>query len=168
MRKRDGKTKSAPRVKHFLICNSIMVRRAGLEPARPNGQEILSLSCLPIPPSAHIFNKHGGTYGSRTHLKGFADLHVTVPSTRHPVYYIRGENRKEATTSSIFVVQTGVMFIIVAYSTQNSVRSALLKENIPLKVIDAIRPIEQQSYRSCQVTDDYGSQTTLSWSQQSS
>ena len=24
-----------------------MVRRAGLEPARPNGQEILSLSCLP-------------------------------------------------------------------------------------------------------------------------
>ncbi len=24
---------------------------AGLEPARPKGQEILSLSCLPIPPS---------------------------------------------------------------------------------------------------------------------
>ena len=30
-----------------------MVRRAGLEPARPCGQEILSLSCLPIPSSAH-------------------------------------------------------------------------------------------------------------------
>ena len=27
--------------------------------------------------------KFGGTYGSRTHLKGFADLYVTVPSTRH-------------------------------------------------------------------------------------
>ena len=29
-----------------------MVRGAGLEPARPIGQEILSLSCLPIPPPA--------------------------------------------------------------------------------------------------------------------
>ena len=26
---------------------------AGLEPARPRGQQILSLSCLPIPPSGH-------------------------------------------------------------------------------------------------------------------
>jgi hypothetical protein len=28
-----------------------MVPRAGLEPARPNGHQILSLTCLPIPPS---------------------------------------------------------------------------------------------------------------------
>jgi hypothetical protein len=60
-----------------------------LNPHDRNGQEILSLSCLPIPPSAQIFNIIGGTYGSRTHLKGFADLHVTVPSTRRLGYYNR-------------------------------------------------------------------------------
>jgi hypothetical protein len=62
-----------------------MVRRAGLEPARPCGQEILSLSCLPIPSSAHRLNcdKYGGTYGSRTRLHGFADRCVTAPPTRH-------------------------------------------------------------------------------------
>ena len=31
----------------------IMVPGAGLEPARPCGQEILSLSCIPIPPPGH-------------------------------------------------------------------------------------------------------------------
>jgi hypothetical protein len=38
-----------------------MVRRAGLEPARPFGQEILSLSCLPIPSSAHVINMEART-----------------------------------------------------------------------------------------------------------
>ena len=32
-----------------------MVPRAGLEPARPNGHQILSLTCLPIPPSRRGF-----------------------------------------------------------------------------------------------------------------
>jgi hypothetical protein len=33
------------------ICvKSLVVPRAGLEPARPNGHQILSLACLPIPP----------------------------------------------------------------------------------------------------------------------
>ncbi len=31
-----------------------MVRVAGLEPARANAQQILSLWCLPIPPRPHI------------------------------------------------------------------------------------------------------------------
>ena len=31
-----------------------MVRTAGLEPARSNLREILSLLCLPIPPRPHI------------------------------------------------------------------------------------------------------------------
>ena len=37
---------------HYLwgLC---MVQRAGLEPARPNGHQILSLTCLPIPPPRH-------------------------------------------------------------------------------------------------------------------
>ena len=30
-----------------------IVPRTGLEPAQPNGQQILSLSCLPISPSRH-------------------------------------------------------------------------------------------------------------------
>lgn len=33
-----------------------MVRGAGLEPARPTGQDILSVSCLPIPTPAHDFD----------------------------------------------------------------------------------------------------------------
>jgi hypothetical protein len=31
-----------------------MVPRAGLEPARANAHKILSLACLPIPPSRHM------------------------------------------------------------------------------------------------------------------
>lgn len=31
----------------------VLVPRTGLEPARPFGQQILSLSCLPIPSSWH-------------------------------------------------------------------------------------------------------------------
>lgn len=46
------------------------------------GQEILSLSCLPIPPPAQEWLVPGGTYGSRTRLQGFADLCVTAPPTR--------------------------------------------------------------------------------------
>ena len=60
----------------------MLVRGAGLEPARPCGQEILSLSCLPIPSPAHV-NNYGGTYGSCTRLRGFADRCVTAPPTRH-------------------------------------------------------------------------------------
>ena len=61
------------------------------------GQEILSLSCLPIPPSAHDYeiNLIGGTYGSRTRLQGFADLCVTAPPTRHPRFIIP-DNRRVA------------------------------------------------------------------------
>ena len=33
-----------------------MVPEAGLEPAQPYGQQILSLSCLPIPPLGLIFD----------------------------------------------------------------------------------------------------------------
>lgn len=79
------------------------------------GQGILSPSRLPIPPSAHnpdcqivlrlfrhikcslahlrnnflISNTHGGTYGSRTRLRGFADRCVTAPPTRRPIHYNR-------------------------------------------------------------------------------
>ncbi len=63
----------------------------------PFGHQILSLTCLPVPPSALIFyctvfeikndplleSSRGGTYESRTRLKGFADLCVTAPPTRH-------------------------------------------------------------------------------------
>ena len=33
-----------------------MVADAGLEPASPNGREILSLVCIPIPPISHVYN----------------------------------------------------------------------------------------------------------------
>ena len=33
-----------------------MVPMEGLEPTLPNGKEILSLSCLPIPPHRHKHN----------------------------------------------------------------------------------------------------------------
>lgn len=32
---------------------------------------------------------YGGTYGSRTRLRGFADRCVTAPPTRHSHHYIR-------------------------------------------------------------------------------
>ena len=32
----------------------LMVPKAGLEPARPRGQQILSLLCLPIPSLGHL------------------------------------------------------------------------------------------------------------------
>lgn len=52
-----------------------MVLGAGLEPARLCGQEILSLSCLPIPPPEQI----GGATRDRTGVQGFAGLCVTTP-----------------------------------------------------------------------------------------
>ncbi len=36
--------------------NNKMVADAGLEPASPNGREILSLVCIPIPPISHVYN----------------------------------------------------------------------------------------------------------------
>ena len=36
-----------------------------------------------------IYQPFGGTYESRTRLKGFADLCVTDPPTRHHFHYIR-------------------------------------------------------------------------------
>ncbi len=33
-----------------------MVADAGLEPASPNGREILSLVCIPVPPISHVYN----------------------------------------------------------------------------------------------------------------
>ena len=78
--------KTRPSRSSFI--HKIWCAERDLNPHDRNGQEILSLSCLPIPPSALNF-KYGGTYGSRTHLKGFADLHVTVPSTRRLGYYNR-------------------------------------------------------------------------------
>ncbi len=33
--------------------NDVLVRAAGLEPALPKGNKILSLACLPIPPRPH-------------------------------------------------------------------------------------------------------------------
>ena len=41
----------------------MMVRAAGLEPALPYGNKILSLACLPIPPRPHLcvgFGQLGG------------------------------------------------------------------------------------------------------------
>ena len=35
-----------------------------------------------------VWDYYGGTYGSCTHLKGFADLRVTAPPTRRAPYYI--------------------------------------------------------------------------------
>lgn len=39
----------------------MLVRRVGLEPTRPCGQEILSLSRLPIPPSARYLKMEAPT-----------------------------------------------------------------------------------------------------------
>ena len=36
------------------IDRQVLVRTAGLEPARPEGQEILSLRRLPVPPRPHL------------------------------------------------------------------------------------------------------------------
>lgn len=51
----------------------------------------------------HVYHyKYGGTYGSRTHLKGFADLRVTVPPTRHVaiLYQRSAAMRKSAAIQS--------------------------------------------------------------------
>jgi hypothetical protein len=57
-----------------------MVGEEGLEPSRfiqPTDFKSVAYTDSATRPL------YGGTYGSRTHLKGFADLYVTVPSTRH-------------------------------------------------------------------------------------
>ena len=55
--------------------------RRDLNPQGLLDQRILSPPRIPIPPLARI--SYGGTYESRTRLKGFADLRVTAPPTRH-------------------------------------------------------------------------------------
>ena len=53
-----GKNKAS-----FRVINGNMVRAAGLEPALPYGNKILSLACLPIPPRPHLcvgFGQLGG------------------------------------------------------------------------------------------------------------
>ena len=54
-----GKNKAS-----FRVINGNMVRAAGLEPALPYGNKILSLACLPIPPRPHcalyVFARFGG------------------------------------------------------------------------------------------------------------
>lgn len=57
-----------------------MVGGEGLEPSRPFGQQILSLSWLPVTTPARIEN--GGAYGIRTRVKGFADPYLTPRPTR--------------------------------------------------------------------------------------
>ena len=45
-----GKVFILPNIFQFFL---IFVPRTGLEPARPQGQKILSLQCIPISPSGH-------------------------------------------------------------------------------------------------------------------
>ena len=73
-----------------------MVAGAGIEPALPYGKEILSLSCLPIPPPGQgaIYSvglrrsiredrrKNGGASRSRTGLAGFAIQSITALLSR--------------------------------------------------------------------------------------
>ena len=40
------------------LSRNAVVPRAGLEPARPGGHQILSLTCLPIPPPRQIPREH--------------------------------------------------------------------------------------------------------------
>ena len=48
-------------IKENRIGFYVMVPGAGLEPARPFGQEILSLQCLPIPPPGRALEPRGYT-----------------------------------------------------------------------------------------------------------
>ncbi len=71
-----------------------MVPGAGLEPAQPEGREILSLLCLPIPPPGHRARPrglqwihlqeqmNGGASRSRTGLRGFAIQCITALLSR--------------------------------------------------------------------------------------
>lgn len=45
----------------WLFLREVKVGEAGIEPAWPYGQRILSPSCIPIPPLAHSGNFGGGT-----------------------------------------------------------------------------------------------------------
>ena len=66
-----------------------MVPGAGIEPARPEGRQILSLLRLPIsPPGQGGFptlklRKSGGASRSRTGLRGFAIQCITALLSRH-------------------------------------------------------------------------------------
>ena len=61
---------------------NLLVRRAGLEPARPlrprDFKSLMSTNSI-----IRAYFCCGGTYGSCTHLNGFADRRVTAPPTRH-------------------------------------------------------------------------------------
>ncbi len=55
-----------------------MVGEEGLEPSR-----LFRPADFKSTAYTDSATRPGGTYGSRTRLKGFADLYVTAPSTRH-------------------------------------------------------------------------------------
>jgi len=63
-----------------------MVRGAGIEPARliqARHFKCLSATNYDTRACEGTLYKFGGTYGSRTHFRAFAELCVTVPPTRH-------------------------------------------------------------------------------------
>src|SRR5690554_3062213 len=53
-----------------------MVLRAGIEPARPRGREILSLLCLPISPPEHS----GGSFEGQNCIRPWAITQFKTPS----------------------------------------------------------------------------------------
>ena len=68
---------ATPSVSKENVLASLLVPGAGLEPAQPNGREILSLLCLPIPPSgpgeAQFTNEKSGgiiSYKRMHHASG--------------------------------------------------------------------------------------------------
>gem|GEM_PF-2865561 len=65
-----------------------MVPGAGIEPARHEGRQILSLLRLPISPPGQggyqlLYIKSGGASRSRTGLRGFAIQCITALLSRH-------------------------------------------------------------------------------------
>ena len=99
-----------------------LVPIAGLEPARPNGQQILSLWCLPIPPYRHI-------------MRDFDNARISAPSA----LYL---NRSLVTNFSEAVY---ILFRLLRASPHVSQHSSLYATNI--RQVVKHQPQERDSLR---------------------
>lgn len=70
----------------LLTCDSpIMVPMVGLEPTRPCGQQILSLSRLPIPTHRHIINDI--SISVNFHRTTYHVLYYTIEKTKNQEFF---------------------------------------------------------------------------------